>query len=92
MLKRIVRMEFHPEKVTDFLSLFEEVKDKIANQEGCTHLELCQDASFPYVYYTFSLWKEEKFLEAYRNSELFEATWAKTKVLFNGKPRAYSLI
>ncbi len=85
-------MEFQPEKVEGFLSLFEGVKDKIASQEGCTHLELCRDASLANVYYTFSLWESEAYLEKYRNSDLFEETWAKTKVLFAGKPKAYSLI
>ena len=91
MLIRIVRMDFDPEKVDDFLDLFETVKKKIANFPGCDHLELCKDASLDYVYYTFSKWKSEDDLEKYRHSELFKDTWAKTKVLFGGKPLAYSL-
>jgi len=85
-------MEFDPKRVTDFLALFEEVKEKIAAREGCTHLELCKDASIDYVYYTFSTWESEGDLESYRNSTLFKETWARTKVLFGGKPQAFSLI
>lgn len=91
MLIRIVRMDFDPEKVADFLTLFETVKEKISTFPGCTHLELCKDAKVNHVYYTFSKWESEDDLEAYRQSELFEGTWAKTKVLFGGKPMAYSL-
>ena len=91
MLIRIVRMDFKPEKVSDFLELFETVEDKIKNFPGCSHLELCKDAKLDNVYYTFSKWQEEENLEKYRHSELFEDTWAKTKVLFGGKPLAYSL-
>lgn len=91
MLIRIVRMDFDPEKVSDFLSLFETVKEKIASFPGCNHLELCKDASLDHVYYTFSKWDSEDDLNKYRHSELFEDTWAKTKVLFGGKPLAYSL-
>lgn len=91
MLIRIVRMDFEPEKVADFLDLFETVKKKIATFHGCNHLELCKDAKLDHVYYTFSKWESEDDLEKYRHSELFEDTWAKTKVLFGGKPLAYSL-
>jgi heme-degrading monooxygenase HmoA len=41
--------------------------------------------------FTVSIWESEDDLNAYRNSELFENTWAKTKVLFNDKPEAWSL-
>ncbi|NQZ75941.1 MAG: antibiotic biosynthesis monooxygenase [Ekhidna sp.] len=91
MLIRIVRMEFEPEKVSDFLKLFEGVKGKIATFPGCKHLELCQDAKHAHVYYTFSKWEGEEYLEEYRNSSFFADTWSKTKVLFGGKPLAYSL-
>jgi len=92
MLIRIVRMEFDPERVSDFLRLFDDVKKKIAGFPGCAHLQLCRDASLPHVYYTFSKWNSEEDLEAYRNSKLFKQTWAKTKVLFGGKPAAFSLL
>jgi quinol monooxygenase YgiN len=92
MLIRIVRMEFEPSKVADFKELFEEVKGKIITFPGCHHVELRKDASLSNVFYTFSKWENEGALEAYRISELFTATWIRTKALFNGKPLAYSLI
>ncbi|MEQ9006874.1 MAG: antibiotic biosynthesis monooxygenase family protein [Ekhidna sp.] len=91
MLIRIVRMDFKPEKVKDFLKLFEKVENKIKAFPGCSHLELCKDAKLDHVYYTFSKWQGEEDLQKYRQSEFFEDTWAKTKVLFGGKPLAYSL-
>lgn len=92
MLIRVVRMDFHPDKVDDFLALFQTVKEKIVNFPGCNHLELCKDAQLNHVYYTFSKWNSEADLNNYRHSELFEGTWEKTKVLFGGKPLAYSLM
>ncbi len=92
MLIRIVRMDFDPNKVNDFLELFESVKGKIATFPGCEHLQLCKDAGTEHVYYTFSKWQNEGDLESYRHSELFKDTWAKTKKMFGGKPQAYSLI
>ncbi len=85
-------MEFDPDKVEDFLALFEEVKDKIATQQGCTHVELCEDAIQDNVYFTFSIWDREEDLENYRKSDLFKKTWARTKVLFCARPQAFSLM
>lgn len=85
-------MEFEPDKVQDFLVLFEGVKDKILAREGCLHLELCRDASIEHVYYSFSVWEAEEYLENYRHSDFFKETWTKTKALFSSKPLAYSLI
>ena len=91
MLIRIVRMEFEPSKVEDFLALFKKVESRIAGFPGCSHLQLCKDEELDHIYYTFSKWDSADALEKYRHSDFFEDTWAKTKVLFSGKPLAYSL-
>ena len=85
-------MEFDPEKVKNFLELFEVVKGTIIKCQGCLHLELCKDAKLDNVYYTFSKWESEDDLNNYRHSDFFEDTWTKTKALFRGKPLAYSLM
>lgn len=90
MIKRIVKMSFHPEKIDEFLTLFESVKNKIRSSEGCEHLELLQDQKNPSIIFTYSYWLEERYLDQYRYSNLFESTWAKTKKLFNDKPEAWS--
>lgn len=92
MLIRIVRMTFKPNKIVDFKLLFEEVQPKIQNFPGCNHVELCADTNDPNVFYTYSKWDDEAALEAYRTSDFFDDTWAKTKSLFGGKPEAYSLM
>jgi hypothetical protein len=91
MIKRIVKMTFHPDKTGDFLRVFSENRKRIAAAEGCTHLELWNDISNPSVFFTFSIWKEEKYLEQYRMSELFNTVWGKTKILFAAKPEAWSV-
>ncbi|NMM49016.1 putative quinol monooxygenase [Marinigracilibium pacificum] len=90
MLIRIVRMSFDPSKTEEFIEIFKSSKDKIKASEGCLHVELLQDLDTPNVFSTYSLWEEDKYLQQYRHSELFKNTWAKTKVLFNDKPQAYS--
>ncbi|HPQ22040.1 MAG TPA: antibiotic biosynthesis monooxygenase [Saprospiraceae bacterium] len=92
MITRIVKMEFEPCRIDDFLSVFEASKLKIRNFKGCHHLELWQDNSSPNVIFTYSHWENEASLDNYRNSELFQNTWEKTKVLFNAKPQAWTVI
>lgn len=92
MLIRIVRMTFKSNKVQEFKLLFEEVKPKIQNFPGCLHVELCSDPNDENVFSTFSKWADEEALEAYRSSSLFVETWKRTKVLFDGKAEAYSLL
>jgi len=91
MLIRIVRMTFHPDKVEEFRTIFEESKHKIKAREGCLHLELWQDTQQPNIFVTHSHWTSEEALNAYRDSELFRTTWKKTKALFADRAQAFSV-
>lgn len=91
MFVRIVKMGFKEEKIPEFLANFEENKEKIRGFQGCKFLELYRDKHNTNRFFTYSYWENEEALEKYRNSELFKAVWAKTKVLFNEKPEAWSV-
>ncbi len=92
MIVRIVQMTFEPTKVDYFIEeVFNKSKTFIRNFNGCTNLELHRDATNKNVLYTYSIWDNEECLNVYRNSELFNNTWARTKVLFADKPKAFSL-
>lgn len=91
MITRIVRMEFRPEHVDDFLTHFDTVKYLIRAFPGVQHLELHRDAGRSNVFYTYSKWDGEEDLEIYRQSELFKGAWSQVKVWFLNKPQAFSL-
>ena len=91
MLKRIVKMEFLPEKVEAFKKIFQENQEKITVFEGCHSVTLLQDIHQKNIFFTYSLWGSQEKLDGYRKSELFAGVWAKTKVLFNNKPFAWSV-
>ncbi len=91
MITRIVKMTFVPEKVPAFLEIFKANHAKIRASKGCHHLELFHESGKPNVIFTLSHWDSEEELHAYRASALFEATWAKTKVLFAAEPEAWTL-
>jgi len=92
MLIRIVKMSFKEDKVDEFLNIFKLSKNKIASVDGIKDLQLVRDKNNNSVFFTISKWRDESYLEKYRNSQLFKDTWAKTKVLFNEKPEAWSTL
>jgi hypothetical protein len=91
MFVRIVKMGFHPEKVDEFLAIFDSKKEHIRSSNGCHLLELYRDKNNPTIFFTYSYWNAEQDLENYRNSDLFKSVWAQTKILFNTKPEAWSV-
>ena len=90
MITRIVKLTFQPEKVNDFLQIFESSHEKIRAFEGCSHLELLNDVANKNIFFTRSIWVGEESLLKYRNSALFETVWAKTKILFSAPPEAWT--
>ncbi|MCC6722394.1 MAG: antibiotic biosynthesis monooxygenase [Bacteroidia bacterium] len=92
MIERIVKMTFDDGNTDVFEKIFNEMKHKIANFEGCKSVKLLNDIHKKNIYFTYSVWENEKCLENYRHSELFKSTWEKTKQLFSEKPAAWSLI
>jgi len=84
-------MDLLPEKVDDFIEIFDRTKEAIRNTQGCSHLELLRDADNEHVFSTLSHWADKSSLEAYRNSELFKNVWARVKPLFKKPTEAFSL-
>ncbi|ARV08452.1 antibiotic biosynthesis monooxygenase [Winogradskyella sp. PC-19] len=91
MLVRIVKLSISPENADSFLANFEANKTKIRAFEGCNFLELYRDQNNRDLFFTYSYWNSETDLNNYRNSDLFKGIWAKTKLMFNGKPEAWSV-
>lgn len=91
MIVRIVKLTFHKENIAAFLEVFEQSKQQIRASEGCSLVELYQDDQNESLFFTYSYWKDETYLEVYRKSDFFKTVWNKTKVLFSEKPEAWSL-
>ncbi len=87
-LIRVVKMTFHPEHTDTFRQIFDARKEKIASFPGCSKVELLNEGN---VFFTYSIWQRPEALEAYRQSELFQSTWALVKPLFSARPEAWSL-
>lgn len=91
MITRFVKLTFKEDKIDDFINIWNESREKIAAFEGCNFVEMHQARVPNNVCFTHSIWEDEDALNAYRHSKLFHNTWAKTKVLFNDRPEAWSL-
>lgn len=83
-------MEFKPEKVQEFLHNFKENEDKIRSSEGCSFLQLLRNKDNGSIFFTLSHWKNEESLNNYRQSELFQGVWTKTKAMFSERAEAWS--
>ena len=92
MIKRIVKLTFQPDRVPEFMAIFQASCQKIRASAGCKHMELLQDAAAPNVMFTLSIWETEADLDMYRKSELFKTVWTQTKALFADKPAAWSTL
>ncbi|MBS1652397.1 MAG: antibiotic biosynthesis monooxygenase [Bacteroidetes bacterium] len=91
MIQRIVKMGFKPENTSEFLNLFNSSYDKIKNFEGCKSLQLLRCIDDPSIFFTYSTWDSVESLNNYRNSNIFNTIWSKTKLLFNRKPEAWTV-
>ncbi len=92
MLIRIVKMTFSPDKTGDFIAEFNSRKHLIASFEGCAGVELLRDIANPNIFFTYSKWQNEEFLEKYRKSDLFGKVWSHVKQWFADKPEAWSVV
>lgn len=88
---RIVKMTFQPDRTDDFMGIFNEIKSTIADFDGCDKVELLRDKATPNIFFTYSTWRDEEALDAYRNSAFFKDTWTRTKQLFAAKADAWSV-
>jgi heme-degrading monooxygenase HmoA len=91
MITRIVKLEFEPEKIEDFIDFFEQVKHKVNSFPGCKGMQLLRDKCNGCIVFTYSIWESEAALENYRTSETFSNIWYKIKVWFAEKPEAWTL-
>jgi len=90
MIQRLVKLSFNAEHTAEFEAIYQRSKDRIRARPGCLHLECWRDVNDSTVYYTYSRWRDVAALDAYRHSDFFLATWAKTKALFRDRPEAMS--
>jgi quinol monooxygenase YgiN len=91
MIIRVVKMTFKLEHISDFLNMFEEKQAAIASAKGCLHLELWQDKNNERVFFTYSHWEDESYLNQYRDSDLFAMVWPMTKQWFDAKAEAWTV-
>ncbi len=91
MFVRIVKLSIQVEKVDQFIAYFDQIKQVVRNQPGCSFLELYQDKKDPSIFFTYSYWQDEKALEDYRYSQTFKQVWPFVKQMFKEKAQAWSV-
>lgn len=84
-------MTFASDEIETFLDIFNSAKQHIAAFPGCGGVTLYRDILHSHIFFTYSQWESAEALDLYRHSDLFSATWTKTKILFSDKPEAWSI-
>ncbi len=84
-------MNFRKEATGDFQNIFEKYKEQIRAAEGCRHLTLLREKPEGAVFFTYSKWDDESFLEKYRHSAIFAEVWPQTKSLFAAPAEAWTV-
>lgn len=91
MVTRIVKMNFRDDAVATFQNIFNTYKEKIRAAEGCHHLTLLRQTHDGTIFFTYSKWEDESFLEKYRHSDVFAEVWPQTKALFQAPAEAWTV-
>ena len=89
-ITRLVKLSFSEDYLDTFLESFEKKKQQILSYEGCLTVDLYLDRTKKGLCFTVSTWKSEAALEAYRQSDWFQATWKEVKQHFTDKPEAWT--
>jgi heme-degrading monooxygenase HmoA len=91
MLIRIVKLTFQEEKIHEFLTFFDGIKEQVNNFPGCQGMKLLQGMDDSRIVMTYSHWNGPEDLENYRTSETFGKIWPTIKPWFAEKPEAWSV-
>lgn len=89
-ITRLVKLSFSEDYLDTFLESFEKKKQQILSYKGCLTVDLYLDSTKKGLCFTVSTWKSEAALEAYRQSDWFQATWKEVKQHFTDKPEAWT--
>ncbi len=91
MVTRIVKMNFRSDSTEAFQNIFNKYKEQIRSAEGCNHLTLLREKGGSSIFFTYSKWEDESFLEKYRRSSIFAEVWPQTKNLFAAPAEAWTV-
>jgi quinol monooxygenase YgiN len=92
MVNRIVKMTFRNDAIEQFTEIFNTYQDRIRAAKGCRSVQLLHDVNNPCIFFTYSIWDDETFLETYRLSSTFGEVWPQVKPLFAAPAEAWTTI
>ncbi|NEN24326.1 antibiotic biosynthesis monooxygenase [Cryomorpha ignava] len=90
MVIRIVELHIHRDRLEKAQLLLAEVAPNVRKMDGCSHLNILEGLNNNAHITTYSYWKSEDHLNAYRQSNVFKTFWGEIKPLFAMPARAWS--
>jgi quinol monooxygenase YgiN len=91
MILRVVKMVVDQNKIDVFNHFMSNVKMEKIKLEGCVHYDHFGDKQYQNVFYSYTIWESERYLNKYRKSELFREVSSTLRSLCLTEPTAWTV-
>lgn len=72
MILRIVKMEVDDTRIDFFENFMNNLSEEKLTLEGCLHHDFFCEKDNRNMYYSYTIWQSEKFLNKYKKTDLFK--------------------
>lgn len=90
MITRIIRFQTTM-PFDDFVKYMNSIKNEFTNIEGCKQLEVLQDKYNNDIYFIYTIWKNDRFLNKFRKSKFNKEFWNKVNEMSISAPQVWSV-
>ncbi len=91
MILRVVKMKVETKKLDAFDLFMSNLHDEKLKLPGCLHFDYFHEKKNRNIYYTYTIWENEKYFKQYKKSELFKEVVSTLKSLCLEQPQAWTI-
>lgn len=91
MILRIVKIKIDEVKIDTFKLFMKNLRNEKLRLKGCLHFDYFHEKKNKNIYYTYTIWENEKHLNQYKKSELFKKVISTLNSLSIEEPRAWTI-
>jgi hypothetical protein len=91
MILRVVKMVVDQNKIDIFNNFMSNLSTEKEGMDGCVHHDFFSNKQFRNVFYSYTIWESEKYLNKYRKSMLFKEVTTTLRSLCLSEPAAWTV-
>lgn len=91
MILRVVKMKVESKKIEAFELFMNNLHDEKLKIPGCLHFDFFHEKRNINVYYTYTIWENEKYFKQYKKLDLFKEVVSTLKSLCLEEPQAWTI-